>query len=169
MGGKQWFYNFCVRFLIERVTELCVRDSHRQGLSRPGYLKVVFSQRGGHYYGQTKAYWEHLKHQAAANTTFLAKRVIRHEVLRFSLVDYVPHDQMAGLQLADVVASSFFAAVDTIDGMQNIEPAKALKPKMAREAGVIADFGVVLQPTPPWKARLTDDQKTIFKHYGYQF
>lgn len=25
MGGKQWFYNFCVRFLMERVTDLCLR------------------------------------------------------------------------------------------------------------------------------------------------
>ena len=40
MGGKQWFYNFCVRFLIERVTKLRGRDSHRQGLSRPGYPEV---------------------------------------------------------------------------------------------------------------------------------
>ncbi len=27
MGGKQWFYNFCVRFLMERVTDCCLRDS----------------------------------------------------------------------------------------------------------------------------------------------
>jgi hypothetical protein len=167
-GGKQWFYNFCVRFLMERVTDLCLRDSMKR-YGAPRYLKVVFSQRGGHYYGQTKAYWEVLKNQAAGGTTFLAKREIRHKVLRYSLVDAVPHIQNAGLQLADVVASAFFSAVDTIDGMQDVNPAKALKSKMARETGVIADFGVVLQPTPPSKAKLNNHQKLIFEHYGYEF
>jgi hypothetical protein len=167
-GGKQWFYNFCVRFLMERATDLCLRDSLKR-YGAPRFLKVIFSQRGGHYYGQTMAYWELLKRQAIAGTTWLPKRVIRDEVLRWSLVEYVPHNQVAGLQLADIVASSFFSAADTIDGLQDVEPAKSLLPKMAREGGVIADFGVVLQPTPPFKAKLTDDQKKIFQFYGYTF
>jgi hypothetical protein len=94
---------------------------------------------------------------------------MRFEVLRYSLVEYVPHTQNAGLQLADIVASAFFQACDTLDSPQNVEPAKLLLPRMARERGVIADYGVVLQPTPPKKARLTADQQIIFKHYGYTF
>lgn len=168
MGGKQWFYNFCVRFLIERVTDLCFRDCHkRYGQTR--YLRVVFSQRGGHEYGQTKAYWEHLKAQSASGSTYLDKWVIRHELLRFNLVDYVPHTQVAGLQLADTVASAFYQACDVLDVKNDPRPAKLLMPKMARSSGVVSDYGVVLQPTPPRKGKLTNQQKTIFKHYGYQF
>lgn len=167
MGGKQWFYNFCVRFLMERATDLCFNDSVKK-YGAPRYLKVVFSQRGGHYYGQTKAYWELLKYQAAAGATFLAKREIKHQVLRYGLVDYAPHQSVAGLQLADIVASAFYQASDVLDVSQDTSFAEALRPKMARSSGVIADYGVVLQPTPPWKAKLTDAQKSIFAFYGYE-
>ena len=166
-GSKQYFYNYCVRLLMERVSDLCLRDSLRRH-GAPRNLRVIFSQRGGHYYGQTKAYWEKLRMQAAGDTTYLNKRVMRFEVLRYSLVDYVPHAQNAGLQLADMVASAFFQACDTLDGPQFVEPAKLLTPKMARERGVIADYGVALQPTPPSKARLSEAQKEIFRHYGYR-
>lgn len=167
-GGKQWFYNFVVRLLIERVTSYCLRDSLKR-YNESRYLKVVFSQRGGHSYGQTKAYWELLKAQASNGSTFLAKREVRHEVLRFDLVDYAPHTQIAGLQLADIIASAFYQAADTLGPRWNPEPAKLLKSRMAREGGVVADFGVVLQPTPPEKAKLERRQKEIFKFYGYSF
>ncbi len=167
-GGKQYYYNFCVRLLMERVTDLVFRDSvKRHGSPRP--MRVVFSQRGGHSYGQTKAYWELLKAQAAGGTTFLDKRVMRHDVLRFNLVEYVPHFQNAGLQLADTVASAFFQAIEP--SARGLDPsgAQALSPIMAQQSGVFADYGVILQPTPPWKARLTPDQQLIFSFYGYSF
>lgn len=167
-GGKQFFYNFCVRLLMERATELCLKDSVNK-FGEPRCMKVIFSERGNHSYGQTKAYWEILKRQAAANTTFLNKRTMRHEVMRYNLVDYVPHTQNAGLQLADVVASAFYQACDTLDGKWNPEPAKLLSPKMPRSSGVIADHGVILQPTPPEKAALNAEQKQIFAFYGYAF
>ena len=138
---------------------MCIRDS----------LKVIFSQRGGHYYGQTKAYWELLKRQSAGGTTHLQKWEVKHEVLRYSLVDYVPHVNVAGLQLADAVASAFYQAVDVLDVQHDTSSAQALKSKMGRRAGVIADYGVVLQPTPPWKAKLTEEQKQIFSFYGFEF
>lgn len=167
-GGKQWYYNYCVRLLMERVTDFCLRDSTKR-FGGPRYLKVIFSARGGHSYGQTKAYWELLKAQAAGGSTFLNKREICHQVLRFGLVEYVPHYSVAGLQLSDVVASSVYQAADALGPKWALEPAKALEPRMSREAGVIADYGIVLQPSPPWKGRLTEDQKQIFIHYGYRF
>lgn len=81
----------------------------------------------------------------------------------------MPHTSVAGLQLADVVASAFYQAVDTLDVKKDPEPAKLLLPKMARSNGSVADEGVVLQPTPPWKARLTPVQKNIFEFYQYDF
>lgn len=167
-GGKQWFYNYCVRLLMERVTDFCVTDSAKR-FGGPKYLRVIFSLRGGHSYGQTKAYWELLKAQSAANTTFLDKRQIAHQVLRFNLVDYVPHQQVAGLQLADVVASAFYNAADTLELKWDPEPAKRLEARMAREEGVVKDYGLVLQPSPPWKADLKHEQKQIFEYYGFRF
>jgi len=54
-GGKQWFYNFCVRLLMERVTDFCYRDA-LENFGTHQTIKVTFSERGGHSYGQTKAY-----------------------------------------------------------------------------------------------------------------
>ena len=165
-GGKQWYYNYCVRLLVERATEMCLKDSlkhHNEARS----LRVVFSQRGGHSYGQTKAYWELLKRQAAGGTTYLNKREIRHQVLRFNLVDYVPHQQNAGLQLADVVASAFYQAANSNEPRWEVRHAKQLEPIMAKERNVVADFGLALQPTNSRDLCLTRDQKLIFKHYGY--
>ncbi|WP_139307596.1 hypothetical protein [Rhodovulum sp. ES.010] len=153
---------------MERVTDFCLRDSVKR-FGEPRYVKVIFSARGGHSYGQTKAYWEVIKAQAAGGSTFLNKREIAHQVLRFSLVEYVPHYSIAGLQLSDAVASSFYQAADALGPKWAVEPALALEPRMGREAGVIADYGLVLQPSPPWKAKLTDEQKLVFVHYGYRF
>ena len=33
-GGKQWYYNYCVRLLMERVTDYCLRDSLELFFSR---------------------------------------------------------------------------------------------------------------------------------------
>lgn len=167
MGGRQWFYNYCVRLLMERVTQYCKARSIKQN-GKTDYMRVVFSARGGHSYGQTKAYWEHLKSQAASNTTFLNKRQIAHDVLRFNLVDYYPHTQVAGLQLADIAASAFYQASDTSSSRWDIEPAKSLAPRMATEGGKIRDYGLVLQPTKPKIANLNTDQKKIFLHYGFK-
>lgn len=135
-GGKQYFYNYCVRLLIERVTDLCFRDSQkRYGEARN--LRVVFSLRGGHSYGQTKAYWEILKAQSIGGTTFLDRRTIRPEVLKFRLVDYVPHTQNAGLQLADIVASAFYQAADALGPNWNPDPARLLRPRMAKERALL--------------------------------
>ena len=166
-GGKQWYYNYCVRLLMERVTDYCLQDSSKR-FGEPRCIRVIFSARGGHSYGQTKAYWELLKKQATGGSTYLNKREIAYQVLRFGLVEYVPHYSVAGLQLADVVASSVYQAADALGPKWAIEPAKALEPRMGRERGLIADYGIVLQPSAK-KAELTDDQKLIFQHYGYQF
>lgn len=163
-----WYYNFCVRLLLERATNYCY-DQSMQEFGTPKVMKIIFSQRGGHRYGQTKAYWELLKLQAKAKSTFLSKREIRPEVLRFDQVDYLPHYMHAGLQFADIVASAFYLSVDILDTNRDPIPAQRLAPIMAREGKRVSDYGLVLQPTPPEKAKLTDVQKEIFIHYGYRF
>ena len=101
---------------------------------------------------------------------YLEKRVPVQEVLETDLMEDHPHKTRAGLQLADIVASSFYQAADCLGpGQWDLEPAKALHRIMARENGKVANFGVALQPTPAWKAELTADQQAIFEHYGYDF
>jgi hypothetical protein len=168
--SQEWFYNWCVRLLLERVTAFCeTRRKQDFGVS-PTKIKIEFSRRGGHRYSQTNAYTLYLRHQEQAGSLFLTKRHIITDLLNTDIMEHHPHWSRPGLQLADVVASAFYSAANTIGpGSWDIEPAKALTKIMAKENGSTMDFGVALQPTPAWKAELTTDQQIIFAHNGYEF
>jgi hypothetical protein len=111
--SQQWFYNYCLRLLLERVTEFCYRHAASEH-AKGRFLKIVCSERGAHSYAQTSAYQELLKMQAKGGALFLNKRRIRWEVLDWRLAEPASHKSSAGAQLADVVASAFYQAVDTL-------------------------------------------------------
>ncbi len=166
MNSPQWFYNWLVRILVERITDYCLRYANKHKLTRR-HVKFIFSQSGGHSYSQTAAYQELIKNQSRNKSLILTK----WEVMHWSLVEAFPHYRKAGLQLADVAASAMYHAVDNLDtGPCVPDYAMAMEKVIARNKhGFQRDFGVVLQPTPDWSVDITDDQKTIFKHYGYSF
>lgn len=167
--SKQWFYNYCLRLLLERVTDFCYQHAKRERANRR-FVKIIYSQRDTHSYAQTAAYQELLKVQAKGGALTLSKRRIMWEVLDWRLSEPVSHKSSAGAQLADVVASAFYQAADILPPTKwNNEFAKLLKPIMAKENGSCMGYGVALQPTPPSKARLTDRQKEIFEFYDYKF
>lgn len=170
IGAKQWFYNWISRILIERVTDYCFRYALRKGLTRK-HVKFVFSQTGGHSYSQTAAYHELLKYQSRGNRMVLNKWTPRWEVMNWNLVENFPHSKRAGLQLADIAASAFYQAVDNLDtGPCNTSYAKALLNRVAmNQDEERRDYGLVLQPTPAWKGELSEEQKEIFRFYGYDF
>jgi hypothetical protein len=167
--SQQWFYNFCLRLLLERVTHFCYEHA-KSDKANGRLLKIIYSERGGHSYGQTIAYHELLKNQSKAGAMVLTKRRIYWEVLDWRLAEAASHKSSEGAQLADVVASAFYQAVDTLPPTKwNNEFAKLLKPVVAIEDGHYFNYGFALQPTPPAKAKLTDQQKEIFEFYGYGF
>jgi hypothetical protein len=169
IGSQQWFYNYCLRLLLERVTHFCYQRARSEGADNR-LLKIIYSERGGHSYGQTIAYHELLKNQTKGGTLVLTKRRIMWEVLDWRLAEPATHKSSAGAQLADVVASSFYQAMDTLAPTKwNNEFAKLLKPIIATDDGFFFNYGLALQPTPPAKAKLTDQQKEIFEFYGYKF
>lgn len=167
--SQQWFYNFCIRLLLERVTAFCAERSHRDyGEKRP--VKIEFSRCGGHRYSQTRAYQYYLGLQQEGDTVYLKKRQPVRGMIRMDLMFDYPHDERAGLQLADIVASAFYQASDASGpGEWCIDAASALAPIMAKENGSPRDFGVALFPTPDWKADLTPDQQAVLRAYGYDF
>ncbi|OBY26263.1 DUF3800 domain-containing protein [Leisingera sp. JC1] len=167
-GGKQWFYNWVVRILMERVTVFCAKNSTKK-LGRPGKIKVIFSARGGHSYGQTKAYWELLRAQNYAGRTYLRKYQMDFRTLSFRLVEYVPHYMNAGLQLADIAASAFYQSVETGSKKWSTICAEMLACVMARDEGTVCNTGLVLQPHKVDEIGLLPEQKKIFEHYGYRF
>ena len=167
--SQQWFYNWCIRLLLERVTAFCEgRTQSDYGERRP--IKIEFSERGGHRYSQTSAYQYYLKHQQAGNQIYLKKREPVTAMLDWGLMEAHAHNDRAGLQLADYVASSFYQAIDCLGaGTWDIRPALSIKAIMAKEGGFWHDFGVALFPTPPSVAKLTPDQKKVFEAYKYDF
>jgi len=165
---RNWFYCWMCRLLLERVTTFCSWRNAIDGIPN-AKLKIEFSERGGMSYSQFRAYLQWIRLQSQGNALFL-KRDLDWSVIDTALIEAFGHRSRAGLQLADVVASSFYQAVDLkSDGTCRPHFAKALKPRMAFDSSKnIADFGVKAMPSPLWKAGLTDTQKEIFEFYGYR-
>jgi hypothetical protein len=170
LAPRGYFYNWCVRLLLERVTDAVDRDS-RAKFGEPKFVKLIFSQRGGVKYNWLRVYLQVLKKQAETNTTFLTKRLVKPAVIHPTLFEALPSAQSAGCQLADVVTSAFHCAADARGSRWNVVPAQCLKPIMVKEGGRYADYSVALQPYPAWRAGkgLTSEQREIFSFYGYDF
>lgn len=166
---NQWFYNFCTRLLLERVTSYVYNKSIKL-YGEPRYVKFVFSERGGIKYRHMKTYHQLLINQTKRGTLYLTKRSPRWEVMRPSLIEDIRHNRHPGLQLADIVASAFYNAAHALAPRGwDPAPAKLLKPRIATENNEYRDFGLILQPTPPARAKLTPAQQQIFRFYGYRF
>lgn len=168
ISPKQYFYNFCLRLILERITHYVLQHSMRK-YGEPRHVKILFSKRDGHGYGHMFAYNEILKAQAKAGTTYLSKRTIRFEVIDYRLLETVSHSKNAGLQLADVVASSFYQAVDTLPPtLWNPKNAELLRPGMAKYRDAFENYGVTFVPYKYREAKLTSDQIGIFEFYGFR-
>lgn len=166
MHPNDWFYNFCIRVVLERLTEWCADRSIRE-TGRPHHVKLVFSKRGGHSYRHVETYVHLLMKQIENGTLFLTARAPDPRVLDHRLIDVIEHNKSAGCQVADVVASSFFQAANVGPKRWTTTYAEALDPRIARKGGLPANFGVTLLPWQNWTLRLTDDQRKIFRFYGY--
>lgn len=162
-----WFYNYCIRVLLERVSEWCADRSIRE-TGTPKHVKLVFSRRGGHSYRHVETYVHLLGKQAAEGRLYQSKRAPDFRVIDYRLIDVIDHNKSAGCQIADVVASAFFQAANAGTKKWNTEYAEALRPRIAFNCDGYAGFGVTLLPWRNWTLRLTDAQKKIFRFYGYQ-
>lgn len=167
MHPNDWFYNFCIRVALERVTEWCAIRSIKT-LGEPRHAKLVFSRRGGHSYRHVETYIDLLKRQIETGRLFLNVRAPDPRVLDHRLIEVIDHNKSAGCQLADVVASSFFQAVNTSKKKWTTAHAEALKPRVASKNDRYDNFGVTLLPWRNWKLRISEEQRKIFRFYGYK-
>lgn len=97
-------YRYATRLLVERVSWLC-RDHRRAGEGN-GAVDMVFSNRSAMSYDQLRQYLHKLKGGEAGSDVRVDWNVV--DPLRIHAVN---HEQLAGLQLADAVASGVFFAV----------------------------------------------------------
>ena len=104
---KGHLYNYLVRFLLERVTESCALRSQKTG--SPCKLNVTFSKRAGTDYEVMRDY---LFLMRDGKEKLSPVRSIDWAVLNPEDVKVEDHSNRAGLQLADVVTSATYCALE---------------------------------------------------------
>jgi len=97
-------YRYATRLLVERVSWLC-RDTRKDN-EGDGSCELIFSNRSAMSYDVLRNYLVHLKDKPGTDAR------IDWNAIRPQQVRAVNHDQLAGLQMADAVASSLFFAVN---------------------------------------------------------
>ena len=97
-------YRYATRLLVERVSWLC-RDTRKDN-EGDGSCELIFSNRSAMSYEDLRNYLLHLKDKPGTDIR------IDWNAIKPEQVRAVNHDQLAGLQMADAVASSLFFAVN---------------------------------------------------------
>lgn len=105
-NDKYLLYRYATRLLLERVSWLC-RDQ-RRAEEGDGFCEIIFSNRSNMSYGDIRDYLRLLLNQAEDDP----QRVqIDRTVIDPERIRSVEHSRLAGLQVADAVASGFHFAV----------------------------------------------------------
>lgn len=167
IGIDQVFYNWCLRLILERVTDF-VYDHSIRTYGEPRHVKIILGERGTHSYARATWYGQMLKDQSKAGTTYLSKRTIKWEVFDSRLIQVSQPQLNAGLQLADIIASSFFQGVDILPPtIFNSNNARLLKPRIAEKDGKAENFGVTFLPFNYHEADLRPEQIDLLEFYGF--
>lgn len=137
---KFLLYRYASRFLLERVSWLC-RDYAAEGKGG-GTAEVVFSNRSIMSYDELRGYLRLLKSQSDPMDVR-----VDWDVIDPDRVEAVNHDQLAGLQMADAVASSLYYAVQLNRyGEAEDKYAKILRPTFYKHKGKTLGYGVKFWP-----------------------
>lgn len=141
-------YRYCTRLLLERISWLC------RGHANNGECKadLVFSNRSAMSYDDLRSYLMLLRRQ----TDNGAEISIDWGVIDPDQVRAVNHDKLAGLQIADAVASSaFFAANRTQYGEIEGRYLQILAPTVFRGKNGVDGYGMKFWCDRAEKERLT--------------
>lgn len=105
-ANKFLLHRYLTRLLVERVSWLC-RDHVREG-EGDGTVDLIFSDRAAMSYADIRDYMRLLQRQ----TDTRGDCHIHWPAINIDRLRAVQHSQLAGLQIADAVASSTFYAVN---------------------------------------------------------
>jgi hypothetical protein len=156
---------------MERVSDFC-NSKKVNGLEK---VRIEFAHRGGMDYSHTIDYLKRMMNQDKyRGGTYLKQGKLIWDVIDFSEIKHFKAKKKEGLQVADIVASSFFNALDSdMRDSGTIEFAKRLKPRMGRKPdsvsrGKIQDYGLKIMPSLK-EIDITFSQKHFFTYFGYRF
>ena len=137
---KHLLYRYASRMLLERVSWLC-RDHRKEGAG-DGRAEVIFSNRGQMSYDELRDSVRRLKSESSSMSVTIDWSVINPDHIR-----PVEHSQLAGLQVADAVASSLFAAVNPNRyGDTEDRYARLIFPTVYRHKGDALGYGIKFWP-----------------------
>ena len=140
LGQKNWLYFYALRFLIERLSWLC-RDLRPSVPEGNGRLAITFSRRGGMSYPEFRRYLLLLQGQTEENS-------IHWPVIDTDALNAQDHSRLAALQLADIAASAFAAAMEADRyGNQESRYASILRPVTYSHDGERLGYGLKLMPS----------------------
>lgn len=137
---KHLLYRHASRYLLERVSWLC-RD-HRKPETGSGQAEVIFSNRSQMSYDELRGYLRKLREVTGDFGVSVDWSVLNPEAIRA-----VEHSQLAGLQVADAVASSLFSALNPNPyGDTEDKYALLLLPVAYRHKGALLGYGMKFWP-----------------------
>lgn len=153
---KFLLYRYASRYLLERVSWLC-RDKHTPD-EGSGHADVIFSNRSIMSYKDLTDYLQTLKTKSDP-----MKVRINWDVIDPYSVSAVDHSKLAGLQIADAVASSFYYAVN-LNRYREIEDkyARLLLPNCYRHKGIALGYGLKFWPEELQKLKSANPHIAIF-------
>ncbi len=124
-------------------------------------MKIIFSRRGGMNYEDFKTYLEKLREINPGNKRY------HWPVIDIDAIEAKYHKELAGLQIADCVASAFTNAVDP-DRYGNVEVryANLLRPNCYTNANRYASYGLKIVPGPSRNEGIPDREE-FYKAFGY--
>jgi len=142
-------YRYCTRLLVERISWLC-RYNSNDGKCK---ADLVFSNRSAMSYDELRTYLRHLQVQSASDSGIH----IDWDSIDPARVQAVNHDKLAGLQLADAVASSaFFASNVSRYGEVEERYLQTLAKVVFKHRERTDGYGMKLWCGTPEKERLTN-------------
>lgn len=139
---KGHLYNYLTRFLLERLTTACAKKAAISGSKAK--LEVTFSRRAGTDYSVMRDY---LFLMRDGKEKLVPTRSIDWSVLNPEDVKVEDHSKRAGLQLADVVTSATFAALEpNLYGDVERRYAETLARRFLKENQTISNSGITIMP-----------------------
>jgi hypothetical protein len=155
---KGYLYNYLLRWLLERITEVCRRIGG-QGAS----LSIIFFRRANTDYRTMKEYFNLMKDGREFMPQY---RRIDWTLIDIENISVENHSKWAGLQIADCATSAFFLAVEpNTYGNYEHTYAKLLRDRLIKSlGGHFLDCGIT--PVPSWaKCQANAHQEEFFRFF----
>lgn len=153
---KHLLYRYATRFLLERVSWLC-RDHRREGAG-DGRAEIIFSNRSQMSYDEIRGYLKFLRDESDPESVTIDWSVIEPDLIRA-----VEHSQLAGLQVADAVASGLYAAVNPNRfGDTEDKYLRNMRKVFYRHEGKVLGYGLKFWPGDFAKMKTANPHLAVF-------